>query len=100
MRFEAGKYGSRFIEWFSSMEMDTISELDPATGKITLYPFLFPENGMRDFFQDAEGRVWRGSQANNRVGYFYLAGSAASQRASLDAHGVGKYSTFVDCWRG
>ncbi len=41
--------------WFSSMEMDTISELDPATGKITLYPFLFPENGMRDFFQDAEG---------------------------------------------
>jgi hypothetical protein len=30
------------------MEMDTISELDSATGKITLYPFLFPENGMRD----------------------------------------------------
>jgi len=36
------------------MAMDAISELDTATGKITLYPFLFPENGMRDFFQDAE----------------------------------------------
>ena len=71
--------------WFSSMEMDTISELDPVTGKITLYPFLFPENGMRDFFQDADGRIWWGSQANNRVGYFYLAGSNASQRAALDA---------------
>jgi len=70
--------------WFSSMEMDTISELDPTTGKITLYPFLFPENGMRDFFQDAEGRIWWGSQANNRVGYFYVAGSTASQRAALD----------------
>ena len=70
--------------WFSSMEMDTISELDPATGKVTLYPFLFPENGMRDFFQDAEGRIWWGSQANNRVGYFYLAGSTASKRAALE----------------
>jgi virginiamycin B lyase len=72
--------------WFSSMEMDTISELDPTTGKITLYPFLFPENGMRDFFQDADGRIWWGSQANNRVGYFYLAGAAASQRAALGVH--------------
>jgi virginiamycin B lyase len=71
--------------WFSSMEMDTISELDPATGKITLYPFLFPENGMRDFFQDADGRIWWGSQANNRVGYFYLAGSETAQRAALEA---------------
>src|SRR5712671_7458769 len=70
--------------WFSSMEMDTISEMDPATGKITQYPFLFSENGMRDFFQDAEGRTWFGSQANNRVGYFYLAGSGTSQRAAVD----------------
>ena len=76
--------------WFSSMEMDTVSELDPATGKITLYPFLFPENGMRDFFQDADGRIWWGSQANNRVGYFYLAGSAASQHAALAAQTIAK----------
>jgi hypothetical protein len=71
--------------WFSSMEMDTDSELEPASGKITLYPFVYPENGMRDFFQDAEGRIWWGSQPNNRVGYFYLARSGASQRAALDA---------------
>jgi virginiamycin B lyase len=76
--------------WFSSMEMDTISELDPATGKITLYPFLFPENGMRDFFQDAEGRIWWGSQANNRVGYFYLAGSTASQRTAVGVKNIDK----------
>jgi virginiamycin B lyase len=68
--------------WFSSMEMDTISELDPATGKVTLYPYLFPENGMRDFFQDADGRIWWGSQPNNKVGYFYIASSANSQRAA------------------
>jgi virginiamycin B lyase len=76
--------------WFSSMEMDTVSELDPATGKIITYPFLYPENGMRDFFQDAEGRMWWGSQANNRVGYFYLAGSGTSQRAAIDVGKSGK----------
>jgi hypothetical protein len=63
--------------------MDTISELDPATGKITQYPFLFPENGMRDFFQDVDGRIWWGSQANNRVGYFYLSGLAQPKMASV-----------------
>jgi virginiamycin B lyase len=70
--------------WISSLEMDTVTEMDPATGKITTYPFLFSENGMRDFFQDAEGRMWWGSQSNNRVGYFYLTGSGASQRAAAD----------------
>src|SRR6266853_1647105 len=76
--------------WFSSMEMDTISEMDPATDKITQYPFLFSENGMRDFSQDADGRTWFGSQANNRVGYFYLAGSSTSQRAAVDVPKGGK----------
>jgi virginiamycin B lyase len=76
--------------WFSSMEMDTISEMDPATGKIIQYPFLFSENGMRDFFQDNEGRTWFGSQANNRVGYFYLAGSGTSQRAAVDVQKNGR----------
>ena len=76
--------------WFSSMEMDIISEMDPATGKIMQYPFLFSENGMRDFFQDADGRTWFGSQANNRVGYFYLAGSSTSQRAAADVPKGGK----------
>ena len=29
---------------------------------------------MRDFFMDADGNMWWGSQPNNHVGYFYLAG--------------------------
>jgi len=28
---------------------------------------------MRDFFMDAEGRMWFGSPANDKVGYFYVA---------------------------
>lgn len=76
--------------WISSLEMDTVSEMDPATGKIITYPFLFSENGMRDFFQDAEGRMWWGSQVNNRVGYFYLAGSETNQRAAADLRKNGK----------
>jgi hypothetical protein len=33
----------------------------------------FAENGMRDFFLDAQGHIWFGSPPNNKVGYFYLA---------------------------
>jgi hypothetical protein len=28
---------------------------------------------MREFFRDAQGRMWYGSNPNNVVGYFYLA---------------------------
>jgi len=28
---------------------------------------------MRDFFLDDQGRMWFGSPANDRLGYFYLA---------------------------
>ena len=41
------------------------------TGTVIEYPMPFLENGMRDFFLDAEGHVWFGSPANNKVGYFY-----------------------------
>jgi hypothetical protein len=27
---------------------------------------------MREFFLDAQGHMWYGSSANDRVGYFYL----------------------------
>jgi hypothetical protein len=30
---------------------------------------------MREFFTDSAGRMWFGSPANNKIGYFYLAGS-------------------------
>lgn len=66
--------------WFSSEYMDYIGRLDPKTGKIIQYPFDHPENTMREFFLDDQGRMWYGTPANNKVGYFYLAGN--SERAS------------------
>jgi virginiamycin B lyase len=60
--------------WYSSEWMDLIGRLDPKTGEVTEFPFPHAENTMRDFFLDAKGRFWFGSPANDRVGYFYLAG--------------------------
>jgi streptogramin lyase len=57
-----------------------IGNLDPQTGRVTEYPFPQAENTMREFYLDAQGRMWFGTPANNKVGYFYLAGS--SQHAS------------------
>jgi hypothetical protein len=45
------------------------------------YPFLYHENGIRDFSTDSEGRIWWGSQPNEHVGYFYLASDRPSQKA-------------------
>ena len=60
--------------WYSSEWMDVIGRLDPATGEIVEYPFPHAENTLREFTRDAKGRFWYGSPANDRVGYFYLAG--------------------------
>ena len=64
--------------WYSSYYMDVLGRLDPKTGKITEYPFPHSENTIRELFRDAQGRMWYGSPSNNRVGYFYLNGGAAS----------------------
>jgi len=66
--------------WYSSEHLDVIGNLDPKTGHVTEYPFPRSENTMREFFSDSQGRMWFGSPANNKVGYFYLAG--ATERAS------------------
>ena len=66
--------------WFSSEHMDYIGRLDPKTGKVIQYPFDHAENTMREFFLDDQGRMWYGTPANNKVGYFYLAGN--NERAS------------------
>ena len=58
--------------WFSSEYMDYIGRLDPASGKVTKYPVPQSENTMREFYPDDQGRMWFGSPANNKVGYFYL----------------------------
>ena len=56
--------------WYSSMDLDTINRLDPKTGTVVEFPFLYPENGIREFFSDAEGRLWFATPPNNKVGYF------------------------------
>jgi virginiamycin B lyase len=67
--------------WYSSYYFDVLGRLDPNTRKITQYPFPHPENTLRELFLDSEGRMWYGTPANNKVGYFYLrdADTAASQ---------------------
>ena len=59
--------------WYSSYYRDVMGKLDPDSGKVIEYPMPRPENTMRDFFRDDKGRMWFGSPANDRVGYFYLA---------------------------
>jgi virginiamycin B lyase len=66
--------------WYSSEHLDVVGNLDPKTGRVTEYPFPQSENTMREFFTDREGRMWFGSPANNKVGYFYLAGAKQQAR--------------------
>ena len=49
-----------------------IGRLEPTSGKIIEYPLPYSENTMREFFKDHQGRMWYGTPANNRVGYFTL----------------------------
>ena len=61
--------------WYSSEYTDVIGRMDPKTGQVVEFPFPHSDNTMREFFFDAQGRTWFASPANNKVGYFYLAGS-------------------------
>ena len=63
--------------WYASTDQDLIGRLDPNTGKVTEYPFPHSEAMLREFFIDAQGRIWFATPTNNRVGYFYLADSSA-----------------------
>lgn len=56
--------------WYSSYDMDVLGRLDTKTGNVTEYPFPYPENGIREFFMDAKGRMWFATGPNNKVGYF------------------------------
>jgi virginiamycin B lyase len=66
--------------WYASTDQDLIGRLDPNTGKVIEYPFPHSEAMMREFFIDAQGRIWFATPTNNRVGYFYLADT--TERAS------------------
>jgi virginiamycin B lyase len=62
--------------WYDSHNMDRLGRFDPRTGKVVEYPFPHPEPAIREFFRDAQGRMWYGTSPNNKVGYFYLAGTS------------------------
>jgi streptogramin lyase len=64
--------------WYDSHNMDLLGRFDPRTGSVTEYPFPHPEPAIREFFRDAQGRMWYGTSPNNKVGYFYLAGNSDS----------------------
>jgi streptogramin lyase len=56
--------------------MDRMGRFDPKTGTAIEYPFPHAEITMREVFRDAQGRMWYGTSANNKVGYFYLTDDA------------------------
>jgi virginiamycin B lyase len=58
--------------WYASTDQDLIGRLDPDTGKVIEYPFPQSEAMMREFFIDAQGRIWFAAPTSNKVGYFYL----------------------------
>jgi len=58
--------------------MDLLGRFDPRTRKVIEYPFPHPEPAIREFFRDAQGRMWYGTSPNNKVGYFYLTGKSDS----------------------
>ena len=62
--------------WYSSHNMDVIGRLDPTTGKVTEYPVPYPDNAIKEFIMDAQGRMWFGTPPNNKVGYFILSGGS------------------------
>jgi streptogramin lyase len=68
--------------WYDSHRLDLMGRLDTKTGKVTEYPAPHSEIAMREFFRDAQGRMWYGSNPNNKVGYFYLAKTDGTQSAS------------------
>jgi streptogramin lyase len=65
--------------WYNSHKMDVVGRFDTKTGKVTEYPFPHSELDMREFFRDSEGRMWYGTNPNNKVGYFYLASSGGAK---------------------
>lgn len=60
------------IAWIV-IEGGTLVKLDPATGKVIEYPPPAIGNGMREFNNDPQGRMWFASPGNNTVGYLSLA---------------------------
>jgi streptogramin lyase len=67
--------------WYDSHYMDELARFDTRTGEVVEYPVPHSEIAMREFFRDAQGRMWYGTNPNNRVGYFYLANAGGPSSA-------------------
>ena len=68
--------------WYSSEYLDEVGRLNTTTGKVTEYPFPHSEITSREYFLDAQGRMWYATPSNNKVGYFYLAGQSAMAKSA------------------
>jgi streptogramin lyase len=68
--------------WYDSHHQDTVGMFNPKSEKVVEYPFPHSELCMREFFLDKQGRMWYGTNPNNRVGYFYLTGKNGGAMAS------------------
>jgi streptogramin lyase len=68
--------------WYSSEYLDEVGRLNTTTGNVTEYPFPHSEITSREYFLDAQGRMWYATPSNNKVGYFYLAGQGAMAKSS------------------
>jgi streptogramin lyase len=67
--------------WYDSHNMDVLARFDTKTGDVVEYPVPHSEIAMREFFRDEQGRMWYGTNPNNRVGYFYLTGRGGTESA-------------------
>jgi streptogramin lyase len=56
--------------WYNSNNDDILGRLDPKTGVVTEFPFIYSDNGIREIIPDSQGRMWFATPFNNKVGYF------------------------------
>ena len=49
--------------WYNSHLMDVLGTPRSQDRKVIEYPFPHPELSMREFFLDAQGRMWYGTQS-------------------------------------
>ena len=68
--------------WYDSYHMDLVGRFDTKTGDVIEYPFPHSEIAMREFFRGSQGRMWYGTNPNNKVGYFYLTGKSGTESAA------------------
>jgi virginiamycin B lyase len=54
--------------WVNEINTDTVTMLDPATGKFRVFPLPSKNVGIRKAVIDAQGRYWYMGSHNGRLG--------------------------------